>query len=138
MIGHCNRRGNVHDSHGSAKLLRTTLRTAREELGLKGCFEVRVDSVFFQREFLATCDRSGVECAVKVPMWPWLNSRGIVKRKKESDWQWVDRRAGLQGLFAELPVPQWKRTERVAIYRKRTNHKPTKRRQLELFNPDDG
>lgn len=138
VIGHRNRRGNVHDSHGSAKFLRTTLRTAREELGLKGCFEVRVDSAFFQREFLATCDRSGVEYAMKVPMWPWLNLRGIVKLRKERDWQWVDRQAGLQGLFAELPVPQWKRTERIAIYRKRTNHAPTKGRQLELFNPDDG
>lgn len=79
-----------------------------------------------------------MEYAVKVPMWPWLNLRGIVKRKKERDWQWVDRRAGLQGLFAELPVPQWNRTERIAIYRKRINHKPAKGRQLELFNPDDG
>src|SRR5690606_15397768 len=131
-------RGNVYDSYGSAKFLRETFCTVREEFGLKGCFEVRVDSAFFQREFLAACDRSGVEYAVKVPMWPWLNLRGIVKRKKESDWQWVDRRAGLQGLFAELPVPQWKRTERIAIYRKRINHKPAKGRQLELFNPDDG
>ena len=138
VIGHRNRRGNVHDSHGSAKFLRETLCTAREELGLKGCFEVRVDSAFFQREFLAACDRSGVEYAVKVPMWPWLNLRGIVKRKKERDWQWIDRRTGLQGLFAELPVPQWKRTERIAIYRKRATHKPAKGRQLELFNPDDG
>jgi hypothetical protein len=138
VIGHRNRRGNVHDSHRSAEFLRKTLRTAREELGLKGCFELRVDSAFFQREFLNACDRARVEYAVKVPMWPWLNLRAVVKRKSERDWQWVDRRAGLQGLFAELAVPQWKRTERIAIYRKRTNHAPAKGRQLELFNPDDG
>ncbi len=138
VIGHRNRRGNVHDSHRSAEFLRETVHTARHELGLSGCIELRVDSAFFQRAFLAACDGTGVEYAVKVPMWPWLNLRGIVKRKKDRDWQWVDRRGGLQGLFAELPIPQWGRTERIAIYRKRIHHEPAKGRQLELFNPDDG
>jgi hypothetical protein len=36
-------------------------------------------------ERLATCDRHQVEYAVKMPMWPWLNLRGIVKKKAESD-----------------------------------------------------
>jgi hypothetical protein len=138
VIGHRNRRGDVHDSHRSGEFLRETLRTAQNELGLRGCFEVRVDGAFFKREFLAACDWTGVEYAVKVPMWPWLNLRGIVKRKRQRDWQWVDQRGGLQGLFAELPITQWGRTERIAIYRKRINHEPAKGRQLELFNPDDG
>jgi hypothetical protein len=139
VIAHKNRRGNVHDSHGSAEFLRHAVGTARQELELKGVMEVRVDSAFFQRDFLSTCDRLGVEYAVKVPMAPWLNLRGIVKKKKkQSAWQWVDRESGLQGLFAELPIPQWKRRERIAIYRKRVGHQPVKGRQLELFNPDDG
>jgi hypothetical protein len=138
VIGHRNRRGNVHDSHRSGEFLRETVRAARQELGLSGCLELRVDSAFFQREFLAACDGTGVEYAVKVPMWPWLNLRGVVKRKLERDWQWVDRRAGLQGLFAELPITPWSRTERIAIYRRRINHEPAKSRQLDLFNPDDG
>jgi hypothetical protein len=138
VIGHKNRRGNVHDSHQSAAFLRETVRSARDELNLRGVFEVRTDSAFFQRDFLAACDWLRVEYAVKVPMWPWLNLRAIVKKKSEQAWQWVDRKNGLQGLFAELPIPQWKRTERIAIYRKRINHEPAKGRQLELFNPDDG
>ncbi|HEX5093940.1 MAG TPA: IS1380 family transposase, partial [Burkholderiales bacterium] len=138
VIGHMNRRGNVHDSHRSAEFLRETVRDAREEINLSGLFEVRTDSAFFQRDFLATCDRLHVEYAVKVPMWPWLNLRGIVKKKNERDWEWVDRKNGLQGLFAELPIAPWGRTERIAIYRKSINHEPVKGRQLELFNPDDG
>jgi hypothetical protein len=137
VIGHMNRRGNVHDSHRSAEFLRNTVRTAYVELELRGIYEVRADAAFFRQDFLAACDRLELEYAVKVPMWPWLNLRGIVK-KKESDWEWVDRKGGLQGLFAELPIPQWDRTERIAIYRKRVNHEPAKGRQLELFNPDDG
>jgi hypothetical protein len=137
VIGHMNRRGNVHDSHRSAEFLRESVHTMRDDLALYGVIEVRADSAFFQREFLATCARL-TEYAVKVPMWPWLNLRGIVKNKSESDWQWLDRNKGVQGLFAELPIPQWRRTERVAIYRKRINHEPVKGKQLELFNPDDG
>jgi Transposase DDE domain group 1 len=138
VIGHRNRRGNVHDSHRSANFLRETVRAGRDEFGMKGIVEVRADSAFFQRDFLATCDRLRVEYALKVPMWPWLNLRGVVKKLDDSAWQWVDRNQGVQGIFAELPIPVWGRTERIAIYRKRVNHEPAKGRQLELFNPDDG
>jgi hypothetical protein len=71
-------------------------------------------------------------------MFPWLNLRGVVKQKAKQDWRWVDRRRGVQGLFAELPIKPWGRTERIAIYRKSVNHEPAKSRQLDLFNPDDG
>ena len=138
VVGHMNRRGNVHDSHRCAEFLRKTVCTMRKDLAMRGVIEVRTDSAFFQREYLRTCDRLGVEYAVKVPMWPWLNLRGVVKKKGENDWQWVDRKKGVQGLFAELPIPQWKRTERIAIFRKRINHEPVKGKQLEPFNPDDG
>lgn len=138
VVGHLNRRGNVHDSHRSAAFLRETVGKVRDELGARGIVETRTDSAFFSRDFLATCDRCRVEYAIKVPMWPWLNLRGIVKKKADSDWQWVDRKSSLQGLFAQLPIPQWRRTERIAIYRKRVGHEPAKGKQLELFNPDDG
>jgi hypothetical protein len=138
VIGHRNRRGNVHDSHRCAEFLRETIRKARDELGMRGILEIRGDGAFFQRQFLSTCDHHRVEYSVKVPMWPWLNLRTIVKRMRKSDWRWVDQKTGVQGLFAYLPIPQWGRVERVAIYRKRINHEPAKSRQLDLFNPDDG
>lgn len=138
VLAHKNRAGNVHDSHQSSAFLRHAVRAAREGLLFAGLLEVRADSAFFQRDFLRACDWHRLEYAIKVPMWPWLNLRGVVKQKDEADWQWVDRKHGVQGLFAELPIPAWKRTERVAIYRKRINHQPFKGRQLELFNPDDG
>lgn len=138
VLAHKNRRGNIHDSHGSAQFLRHVVQRSRDDLGFDGLLELRADSAFFRRDFLAACDGAGVEYAVKVPMWPWLNLRGVVKSKTDGDWRWVDRNTGVQGLFAELSIHQWGRLERVAIYRKRVNHQPVKGRQLELFNPDDG
>ena len=113
-------------------------RLTRRELGFRGILEVRADSAFFQRHFLATCGRRQLEYAIKVPMWSWLSLRGIVRKKRTRACQWVDRRNDVQGLFATLPIPTWNRTERIAIYRKRVRHAPAKGRQLELFNPDDG
>ena len=138
VLGHQNRRGNVHDSHGAAEFLRRNVRTVRDELGFTGTVEVRVDGAFFKREFLAACDGCRVDYAVKVPMMPWLNLRAIVKKHPARDWQWVDRKLGVQALDTVLPIDAWNRTERAVIYRKRINHKSPKSHQLDLFNPDDG
>jgi hypothetical protein len=138
VIGHKNRRGNVNDCHGSDAFLRGVVKRAKSELGLRGLFEVRADTAFFKRDFLVALERLGVEYTVKVGMWPWLNIRSIVHEKRESEWQWVDRQLGLQGTFASLPIAQWGRTERIAIFRKRVSHRPVKEWQLDLFHPDDG
>lgn len=138
VVAHLNRRGNVHDSHRSVEVLREAVRFVRDSLGNTRTVEVRVDSAFFQRDFLQVCDRLGVKYAVKVPMWPWLNLKAVVKQKGADDWQAVDRAAGVEGVFAWLYIAPWKRAERIAIYRKKINHEPVKGRQLELFNPDDG
>jgi hypothetical protein len=138
VVAHQNRRGNVHDSHRADRLLRTAVGRVREDLAVDGVIEVRADAAFFHRNFLRACDAQKLEYAVKVPMWPWLNLRSIVKAKADADWEWVDRAAAVQGVVAELPIPQWGRVERIAIYRKRVGHEPVKGRQLDLFNPDDG
>jgi len=138
VIGHMNRRGNVHDSHRGAEFLHRAVRTVREELGAQGVIEARTDSAFFQRKFLETCVRDRVEYAIKVPMWPWLNLRGVVRKEAADAWEWVDRPSKVQGLFTWLYIAPWDRVERIAVYRKRIQHEPVKGKQLELFNPDDG
>ena len=138
VLGHQNRRGNVHDSHQAAAFVRRNVRTLRDDLAFSGTVEVRVDGAFFQRDFLAACDGAGVEYAVKVPMMAWLNLRAIVKKHEARDWQWIDRKKGVQALDTVLPIAQWDRTERIVIYRKRLHHTSPKSPQLDLFNPDDG
>ncbi len=68
-------------------------------------------------------------------MWPWLSSRGVVKN--ESDWEWVDRKRGVQGLCAWLKMPSCKRVERIAIYRKRIGHAPVKGRPRLRVDSDE-
>ena len=138
VVGHMNRRGNIVDAHRSDEFLRDTVCAVREELGFDGLLELRADSAFFRREFLVAADLRGLEYAIKVPMWPCFNLRGVVRRKRQTDWQWIDRDKQVQGLETELHISTWGRTERIAIYRKRVNHEPSKSRQLDLFNPDDG
>jgi hypothetical protein len=138
VIGHQNRSGNVNDCHRAGSFLRTVVRRAKTELGLSGIFEVRADCAFFKQDFLVALDRLDLEYSVKVGMWPWLNIRSIVQKKREQEWQWVDRQLGLQGTFASLPIRQWGRTERIAIFRKRVSRRPIKEWQLDLFHPDDG
>ncbi|MES1204855.1 MAG: IS1380 family transposase [Pseudomonadota bacterium] len=133
-----NRPGNIHDSHRAGDFLKATVTRLRETLPAVETIEVRADSAFFQRDFLQACDRLGVEYAVKVPMWPYLNLRTLVRKVDPGLWRSVNRAAQVQGIFLHLEVPFWKRAEHIAIYRTRRSHKPVKGTQLDLFNPDDG
>ncbi len=137
-LSHRNRPGNVHDSYRAGDFLRSTVTRLRETLTSPPLLEVRTDSAFFQRDFLESCDRLGVEYALKVPMWHYLNLRGLVKTVDQHLWQTVSGSAQVEGIFLQLEVPFWNRTEHIAIYRTRRSHKPVKGTQLDLFNPDDG
>ena len=138
VLSHRNRAGNVHDSHRAGDFLRGTVTRLRETLASPTLLEVRADSAFFQRDFLESCDRLGIDYALKVPMWPYLNLRSVVRQVDPGLWQTVSRAAQVEGLFLRLPVPFWNRSEHIAIYRTRRSHRPVKGTQLDLFNPDDG
>jgi hypothetical protein len=138
VLAHRNRPGNVHDSHRAADFLNTAVTQLREQLTSPTLIEVRADSAFFQRDFLRSCDRLGVEYALKVPMWHYLNLRALVRSVDQSLWQTVSRSAQVEGIFLRLEVPFWNRAEHIAIYRTRRSHNPVKGTHLDLFNPDDG
>ena len=138
VLSHRNRPGNVHDSHRAGDFLRDTVTRLREGLSNPGAIEVRADSAFFHRDFLRSCERLGVEYALKVPMWPYLNLRSLVSKVDPNLWRSVNRAANVEGIFLHLEIPFWNRSEHIAIYRTRRNHKPAKGTQLDLFNPDDG
>ena len=137
VVAHENRPGNVHDSHGSAAFLRQTVRLVRDKFEHTGIVEVRTDSAFFQREFLKTCDALGVGYAIKVPFWPWLNLRSLIKKAGANAWSNVSLEGKVQGMWLELPIGAWGRSQRVAVFRTHRDNVPVKG-QLDLFNPDDG
>ena len=131
-----NRPGSVHDSHDADATLRLAVGLLREELKHRGVIELRADSAFFAQHFLEACDSTNVEYAIKVPMWPWLNIKGLIK--KQQRWASVNKEAQVEGFFTNLPIGPWNRSERIAIFRTKRNRKPAKGVQLDLFNPDDG
>ena len=138
VIGHVNRPGNFHDSRGAARFIRQVSNTLRGALGHRGPETWRTDAAFFNRQILETYDRLGLSYVTKVPITPWLNMKAVIASQPKKRWSRVDRGGGVEGLFVDLEIPTWDRTERIAIYRKRVFHQTRRNFQLDLFDPNDG
>lgn len=131
-----NRPGNIHDANDADATLCKAVDQINNEMNFKGIIELRGDSAFFSEGFLEACDCTGIEYAIKVPMWPWLNIRGMIKTFTK--WTALDAKDDIQGTFATLEINQWGRSENIAVYRTKRSRRPAKGVQLDLFNPDDG
>ncbi len=128
-----NRSGRVHDSEGSVTMLESLIGEARRRAP-GAPIEVRLDGAFCQSPVLDVLEGSGVEYAMKIPMWEWLGIRDRVRRRKS--WTRVDDRRS--SFSTRLRIEKWSRTVRVVIYRKKISGKPARSFQLNLFQPDDG
>ncbi|NIN72412.1 MAG: transposase, partial [Gemmatimonadetes bacterium] len=95
---------------------------------------MRLDGAFFRREILTFLETSGVEYAIKAPLWDWLGIRDEIRRRR----RWKRVRPGLQAFATRLSIPKWGLSLRVVIYRKHVSHRTRKNFQLDLFHPDDG
>ncbi len=129
-----NRPGNVHDSHGAVGFLRTVLAELRERFGRRHRLELRLDGAFFSRPMLELLDGETLAYAIKVPLWKWLGVREQIAAR--SRWEKVSDT--IDGFVTTLDLPQWRRQQRVVVYRKRVFHETHKNFQLDLFSPDDG
>lgn len=79
-----------------------------------------MDGAFFMPAIFAFLhEEPGVDYAVKVPMWKWLGLREAIASRRR--WEQVD--AYVEGFEIPLAIPQWDRTERAVVYRKRVSHK---------------
>jgi hypothetical protein len=128
-----NREGNVHDSERALEMLTFLVGDIREQL-VPRHLEARFDAAFFRREILEFLESSGVEYAIKAPLWDWLGIRQTIERRR----RWKRIRPGLQAFGTKLRIPKWGLTLRVAIYRKHVSHKTRKNFQLDLFDPNNG
>ena len=129
-----NRPGNVHDSHNADGFLRTVLADLRARFGNRHRLEVRLDGAFFDPKILRFLDGESLGYAIKVPLWKWLG----VREKIASRRQWTHVDGTVSGFALTLAIPQWERTQRVVVYRKRVFHETAKNFQLDLFDPNDG
>jgi len=133
LLGIWNRSGNVNDSQGALEKLEFLVDDLRAQLGDLP-LEVRLDGAFCQPQILRFLADSGVEWAMRIPLWEWLPIRGKIAQRK----RWKRVAPGIDGFFFSFPIEKWGVRLRVAIYRKRVSHETRKNFQLNLFTPDDG
>jgi hypothetical protein len=128
-----NRSGNVHDGKAAPPFLRDLFGQVWRDLGRRVRIEMRLDGAFFRPEIVGWL-AARAEYAIKVPFYPWLGLKPLVQRQR----RWTRIAPDLDGFEAQVAVPTWKRTLRVAIYRRKVQHETRKNFQLDLFDPDDG
>lgn len=133
LLGVWNRPGNVNDAVGAAEKLAFLLADARRRLG-RIPIEVRLDGAFFQRAVLEVLTASRVGYALKVPMWRWLGVREKIAARK----RWRRVNASVDAFSVVHRIPQWRRSERIVVFRKKVSGRSAKNFQLDLFTPDDG
>lgn len=133
LVGVWNRSGNNHDSAGAVERLAELIEDARARAGSVP-IEVRMDAAFCQRPVLDLLASSGVEYALRLPMWDWLHVRDRISARK----QWKKITKSVDGFSMQVRIPKWERIERVVVFRKRISGKPARKFQLDLFQPDDG
>jgi hypothetical protein len=128
-----NRQGNVHDSHRALETLKSVVDDVRENLAPRH-LEARFDGAFFRRDLIEFLTDSGIEYAIKAPLWDWLDTRKRIAKRR----RWKRIGSDLQAFYTQLHIPQWGLVVRVAVYRKHVSHKTSKNFQLDLFDPNDG
>lgn len=126
-----NRPGNIHDGKAAVGFIGDLIRQVRDAVGRRRILELRMDGAFFRQDVLDVLDPAGVEYAIKVPFYPWLNLRQVAAR---AHWKRVDDRTWCY----ETRQTIWGRVRRVVLYRRHVNHKTRKNFQLDLFDPDCG
>ena len=133
LLAVVNREGNVHDSDRALETLAFLVDDVRQKLAPRH-LEARFDGAFFRRDILEFLEGSGIEYAIKAPLWDWLDTRNLIAQRK----RWKRIGTGLQAFYTKLHIPQWDLTVRVAVYRKHVSHRTRKNFQLDLFDPNDG
>ncbi len=133
FLGVWNRPGNVNDSVDAVAHLEELIDATRARLGAVP-LEVRLDGAFCQKAVFEVLEASGVEYALRVPMWQWLGVREKIAARK----RWKRLGPRLQAFSLVHRIDKWSRTERIVVFRKHVSGKSRKNFQLDLFSPDDG
>ena len=133
FLGVWNRPGNVHDSVDAVTHLGELIDATRARLGAVP-IEVRLDGAFCQKAVFELLEASGVEYALRVPMWQWLHVREKIDARK----RWTRIGPRLQAFSISHRIEKWGRTERIVVFRKQVSGKSWRNFQLDLFSPDDG
>ena len=128
-----NRAGNVHDGRASVSFLDELFDQLDATLERRPVLEMRMDGAFFREDAIDVLDAEGVQYAIKVPFYRWLELK-----ERMAECRYRARVDAVECFEQWLPVPAWSRRMRVVVYRKRVHHRTAKNYQLDLFDPNDG
>jgi len=129
-----NRPGDIHDGKAALPFLRALLHQLRATLGRAYPLEFRMDGAFFRRDVLALLTRAGAEYAIKVPFYPWLGVKDLVRRTRT----WTRVTGTVSCAAHDLEIAPWGQRHHLVVYRTHVQHETAKNFQLDLFDPSDG
>jgi len=128
-----NRSGDVHDSKRALEVIKASVAEIRKILP-QAIIEVRLDSAFFREEIIKYLIREGLDYAIKVPMWQWLNLKQIIRVRQK----WSHANNKLSWFTRPVEIEAWDLNVEMTFYREKLSDNPKKGHQLDLFTPDDG
>ena len=129
-----NRPGDIHDGKAALPFLRALLRQLRETLGAGYPREFRMDGAFFRRDVLGLLTQAGAEYTIKVPFYPWVGLKALVRRTRS----WTRVTATVSCADHQVDLVPWQQRHRIVLYRTHVQHETAKNFQLDLFDPNDG
>jgi hypothetical protein len=133
MLRVLNRSGDRHDSNRALDVIRDSVSEIRKLLP-HAVIEVRLDSAFFKEDIIKYLVREGIEYAIKVPMWQWLNLKNMIRVRR----RWSHANERLAWFRRPVEIEAWGLNVEMTFYREKLSDNPKKGHQLDFFTPDDG
>jgi hypothetical protein len=128
-----NRPGDVHDSKRALEIIKVAVAEIRRALH-GAVIEARFDGAFFHEDIIKYLLREGIEFAIKVPMWKWLNLKNMIISRQ----RWHHEGRKLAWFKRPVAIEAWGLEVEMTFYREKLSERPRKDHQLDFFTPDDG
>ncbi len=130
FLDRLHRPGNVHDSNGAVDFAHQCFQCVRKRLP-KAVLEARIDSAFFNEDYLNELDQGGVEFTASVPFarFPKLKSQ-IESRQR---WRVMDETWSYFEI--DWKPDCWTRAFRMVVLRQKKKQPTKGELQLDLFEP---
>ena len=129
-----NRSGDVNDGASYIPFLQDVFTQIKDSFTHDYRLRFRTDGDFFKKDVFNTLENHNASYATKVPFWRRLDLQRQIRQRR----LWHRITDGVYGFSSSLTVRKWKRTFRIAIFRKHVMHPTRKNYQLDLFDPDNG
>jgi len=126
------RPGNVHDSNGASKLMSHCFRDIRQALPW-AIIESRMDSAFFNSEFLRIMDENKIEFTASVPFERFPELKSIIESRKR--WNTIDEKWSF--FESDWKPKSWDKKYRFIFIRQKVKVQRKGAWQLDFFEPQD-